>query len=89
MRKGGRVFATTELPELEITTDRWRGAIGVDLNADHLAVAETDSSGNYVNAWRVPLVTYGKSNHQAEGPHRRRGGQRGGVRAWRREAVGD
>ena len=64
--KGWRVFATTELPELEITTDRWRGAIGVDLNADHVAVAETDASGNYVNAWRVPLVTYGKSNHQAE-----------------------
>ena len=30
------------------------------------AVAETDSSGNYVNSWRVPLVTYGKSKHQAE-----------------------
>ena len=64
--KGWRVFATTELPELEITTDRWRGAIGVDLNADHVAVAETDASGTYVKAWRVPLVTYGKSNHQAE-----------------------
>ena len=64
--KGWRVFATTELPEVEITTDRRRGAIGVDLNANHLAVAETDASGNYVKAWRVPLVTYGKSNHQAE-----------------------
>ena len=64
--KGWRVFATTELPEVEITTDRRRGAIGVDLNADHLAVAETDASGNYVKAWRVPLVPYGKSNHQAE-----------------------
>ena len=64
--KGWRVFATTELPEVEITTDRRRGAVGVDLNADHLAVAETDASGNYVNAWRVPLVTYGKSHHQAE-----------------------
>ena len=64
--KGWRVFATTKLPELEITTDRRRGAIGVDLNADHLAVAETDASGNYVNAWRVPLVTYGKRHHQAE-----------------------
>ena len=46
--------------------DRWRGAIGVDLNADHVAVAETDASGNYVNAWRVPLVTYGKNTNQAE-----------------------
>ena len=64
--KGWRVFATTELPEVEVTTDRSRGAIGVDLNADHVAVAETDASGNYVKAWRVPLVTYGKSNHQVE-----------------------
>ena len=64
--KGWRVFATTELPEVEVTTDRCRGAIGVDLNADHVAVAETDASGNYLKAWRVPLVTYGKSHHQAE-----------------------
>ena len=64
--KGWRVFATTELPELEITTDRRRGAIGVDLNADHVAVAETDASGNCINAWRVPLVTYGKNTNQAE-----------------------
>ena len=64
--KGWRVFATTELPEVAITTDRRRGAIGVDLNADHLAVADTDASGNCINAWRVPLVTYGKSQHQSE-----------------------
>ena len=38
----------------------------MDLNADHLAVAETDASGNYVKAWRVPLVTYGKNTNQAE-----------------------
>ena len=64
--KGWRVFATTESPEVEITTDRRRGAIGVDLNADHLAVAETDASDNYLNAWRVPLVTYGKNTNQTE-----------------------
>ena len=64
--KGWRVFATTELLDVEVTTDRRRGAIGVDLNADHLAVSETDASGNYVKAWRVPLVTYGKRHHQAE-----------------------
>ena len=64
--KGWRVFATTELPEVGVTTNRRRGAVGVDLNADHLAVVETDASGNYVKAWRVPLVTYGQSHHQAE-----------------------
>ena len=64
--KGWRVFATTEMMEVPVVTDKRRGAIGVDLNADHLAVAETDASGNPVHAFRVPLVTYGKSRHQAE-----------------------
>ena len=64
--KGWRVFATTQIMDVSVVTDKRHGAIGVDLNADHLAVAETDASGNYLNAWRVPLVTYGKSTHQAE-----------------------
>ena len=65
-RKGWRVFATTAMMDVPVVTDQRRGAIGVDLNADHLAVAETDASGNYVHAFSVPLVTYGKSRHQAE-----------------------
>ena len=64
--RGWRVFVTTDMAEVPVATDRMHGIIGVDLNADHLAVAETDASGNYLNAWRVPLVTYGKSQHQAE-----------------------
>ena len=64
--KGWRVFVTTEMMDVPVVTDRKCGTIGVDLNADHLAVAETDASGNFVNAWRVPLVTYGKNTHQAE-----------------------
>ena len=64
--KGWRVFVTTKMAPVPAATDRRRGAIGVDLNAGHLAVAETDASGNYLRAWRVPLVTYGRSSHQAE-----------------------
>ena len=64
--KGWRVFATTDMMEVPVVTDQSRGAVGVDLNADHLAVAETDASGNYVNAFSVPLLTYGKSAHQAK-----------------------
>ena len=30
-----------------VTDKRSLGAVGVDLNAGHLAVAETDASGNY------------------------------------------
>ena len=64
--KGWRVFATADMMHVPVVTDRRRGAIGVDLNADHLAVCETDASGNCVNAFSVPLVTYGKSRHQTE-----------------------
>ena len=64
--KGWRVFVTTNMMGVPVVTDQRLGAIGVDLNADHLAVAETDSSGNCIKAWRVPLVTYGSSQHQAE-----------------------
>ena len=64
--KGWRVFVSTQMMHVPVVTDQRRGVIGIDLNADHLAVAETDASGNYLNAWRVPLVTYGKNTDQAE-----------------------
>ena len=64
--KGWRVFVSTQMMDVPVVTDRRRGAIGVDLNADHFAVADTDASGNCINAWRVPLVTYGKNTNQAE-----------------------
>ena len=64
--KGWRVFATTGIMDVPVVTDEGRGVIGVDLNADHLAMVETDASGNCVYAFSVPLVTYGKSQHQAE-----------------------
>ena len=64
--KGWRVFVTTETEDVPLVTDKRRGAIGVDLNADHLAACETDASGNPVHAFRVQLVTYGKSRHQAQ-----------------------
>ena len=65
-KKGWRVFATTQMMDVPVVTDQRRGAIGVDLNADHLAVCETDASGNYLKACSVPLVTYGKSQYLAE-----------------------
>ena len=64
--RGWRVFATTRMVKASVVTDRSLGAIGVDLNADHLAVTETARSGNFINTFSVPLVTYGKSAHQAE-----------------------
>ena len=60
------MFVSTDMKKVPVVTDQRRGAVGVDLNADHLAVCETDASGNYVHAFIVPLVTYGRSQHQAE-----------------------
>ena len=44
--KDWRVFATTGMMDAPVATDKGLGAIGVDLNADHLAVCETDAIGN-------------------------------------------
>ena len=65
-RKGWRVFASVRHQPVPVVTEGRLGAIGVDVNVDHLAVSETDSSGNWLRSWSVPLVTYGKSNRQAE-----------------------
>jgi IS605 OrfB family transposase len=63
--QGWRVFVSVTMARPKVVTDRRLGVIGVDLNADHLAVAETDRFGNPMPAWSVPLVTYGKSSDQA------------------------
>ena len=62
--KGWRAFVSLKVPAVENVTDSRRGAVGVDINADHLAVTETDGTGNWLRSWRIPLVTYGKSSGQ-------------------------
>ena len=64
--KGWRVFASVELEPAAVTTSRALGCIGVDINADHLAVAELDRFGNLVDARRLELPTHGKSSDQAK-----------------------
>ena len=59
------MFVSVRVRRAEIVTDSRNGAIGVDINSDHLAVSETDPHGNWVSSWRIPLVTYGKSRGQA------------------------
>ena len=65
-QKGWRVFVSVRHQAVPVITDRRLGAIGVDVNVDHLAASETDFSGNWLRSWSVPLVTYGKSDRQAE-----------------------
>ena len=64
--KGWRVFASVKHQPVPVLTNRRLGAIGVDVNTDHLAVSEVDSSGNWLRSLSIPLVAYGKSKNQAE-----------------------
>jgi IS605 OrfB family transposase len=62
--KGWRVFVSTNLPKPEWTTDRRLGAIGIDINSDHLAVVETDRHGNPIYSETIPYALYGKTQNQ-------------------------
>ncbi|MCF7935807.1 MAG: hypothetical protein K9L28_05680, partial [Synergistales bacterium] len=64
--RGWRLFVTTERTGGTPKTSRSSGAIGIDINADHLAVAETDRCGNLIHHRAIPLVTYGCSTDQAK-----------------------
>jgi IS605 OrfB family transposase len=61
---GWRVFVTIRLPEVHMISDRRLGVIGVDINADHLAITETDRYGNPVEYCSIPCRTYGKTTEQ-------------------------
>ena len=65
-KKGWRVFATTTLEEPEWITKSTLGVIGIDVNANHLAIAETDHFGNVIKTSSIPLSLYGKSKDQSK-----------------------
>lgn len=65
-KKGWRVFLSTDLQAPQKISRKGFGAIGVDINADHLAVVETDRYGNPLSRKSIPLCTYGASRHQAK-----------------------
>jgi IS605 OrfB family transposase len=64
--KGWRVFVSVAVQAPAFTSKAQLGAIGVDVNADHLAVAETDRFGNLVNAQRLDAITYGKTEDRSK-----------------------
>jgi IS605 OrfB family transposase len=64
--KGWRVMITTNMPEIKTISVKTSGAIGIDINADCLAVSETDRFGNLISSQVIPLVTYGKDSDQAK-----------------------
>ena len=64
--KGWRVFVSVTLPVGKSISDRRLGVIGVDINADHLAVTGTDRFGNLIEFRTIPCCTYGKSSAQSK-----------------------
>ena len=62
--KGWRVFASTALKKKETVSQENIGVIGIDVNVDHIAFAETDRFGNLIDKRTYPWISYGKSNHQ-------------------------
>ena len=64
--KGWRVFASTGLAAAPLTTTSQQGVIGIDINANHLALAETDHFGNPISKTSIPLNTYGKNKKQSK-----------------------
>lgn len=63
--QGWRLFISADITERRRISSRQAGAIGVDINADHLAIAELERHGNIIDAQRIPLCTYGKTPAQA------------------------
>jgi IS605 OrfB family transposase len=63
--KGWEVLVSVAAPQQALVSVASSGRVAVDINADHLAVAETDYFGNYVKAFSVPCRTQGLTSEQA------------------------
>jgi IS605 OrfB family transposase len=63
--KGWRVLLSTAM-ERDANSKTQLGMIGVDLNANCIAVSETDRFGNLVKTKVIPCVTRGKSSEQTK-----------------------
>lgn len=65
-KKGWRVFINVPVAKSHSTTSSRQGIIGLDINANHLAVAEADRFGNPIGKKSIALNTYGKNQNQAK-----------------------
>jgi IS605 OrfB family transposase len=65
-KKGWLLFASTSLAKPVWRTREGIGAIGIDINANHLAAVETDRYGNSIKSKIIPLNCYGKTSDQTK-----------------------
>lgn len=63
-KKGWRIFATFDIEPAPCISKSCIGVIGLDINADHLALVETDRNGNPISKKIIPFNLYGKSSDQ-------------------------
>jgi IS605 OrfB family transposase len=62
--KGWRAFVTVHETHAQRVHDMTHGALGVDVNADHLAVAVADAHGNPIAFRRIQTTIIGKTAEQ-------------------------
>jgi IS605 OrfB family transposase len=65
-QKGWRIFVSVNTAASPILSDEKLGAIGIDINSNHLSIVEIDRFGNPIHKQTVPLNLYGKSTNQAK-----------------------
>ena len=58
------IKAVVEMEDRELMENKQDGVIGIDINADHIAVSETDACGNCVLLKTVPMPLRGKTKNQ-------------------------
>ena len=63
-KKSWRIFVSTEMKETDPISIEGNGAIGIDLNTDHIACVETDRFGNPVEKQVISWNSYGKRKGQ-------------------------
>ena len=62
---GWKIMPTFKAEVAEAKQDFSCGAVGVDINAGFVSVTRTDRFGNVIEAFDLPMVTYGKSADQS------------------------
>jgi IS605 OrfB family transposase len=65
-KKGWRLFLSVPVEKRKLITSTQKGVIGIDINASHLALTETDRFGNPTAKKTIKLNTYGKNKNQTK-----------------------
>jgi len=65
-QKSWRVFVTVEKKPPPVISQNSQGVIGLDINVDRVALAETDRFGNLIDKKNFPFTTYGKDTNQSK-----------------------